>query len=216
MTNSITLKTFNPALYSGAEFNVWSISIIIIGFIIFTFFLLYSKPLIAIIKAKQTAKRIQVIFKNDSFWNADKLEKASRKYLIYFYKQLSIENIEELKNFVTDNFHKKLYKKLEQNKEQNLHIQYNSINIRLAELTSIKDFINNDKDTFTVYFEGYWKRISTEINSGKTIRDNSISSKEFSIKADFIRVGNELKIDQIVESTSIRQLKSEISYIEND
>jgi hypothetical protein len=83
-------------------------------------------------------------------------------------------------------------------------------------LTSIKDFINNDKDTFTVYFEGYWKRISTEINSGKTIRDNSISSKEFSIKADFIRVGNELKIDQIVESTSIRQLKSEISYIEND
>ncbi len=84
MTNSITLKTFNPALYSGAEFNVWSISIIIIGFIIFTFFLLYSKPLIAIIKAKQTAKRIQVIFKNDSFWNADKLEKASRKYLYIF------------------------------------------------------------------------------------------------------------------------------------
>jgi hypothetical protein len=38
------------------------------------------------------------------------LRKHQESICIYFYKQLSIENIEELKNFVTDNFHQELLK----------------------------------------------------------------------------------------------------------
>lgn len=141
----------------------------------------------------QVKKQLKVLDDQDEFWNESRIKKEVKEAYYTIQKAWTLQDMETLKEYLTDNMYGVFETKINWNEFQGKRNVLNDIQLLKHDVVSLYDSINDDEDYFWVYIEG---KMVDEMRD----QENQLLESYRGVFVEywkFKRAGNRILLDEI-------------------
>ena len=141
----------------------------------------------------QVKKQLKVLDDQDEFWNELRIKKEVKEAYYTIQKAWTLQDMETLKEYLTDNMYGVFETKINWNEFQGKRNVLNDIQLLKHDVVSLYDSINDDEDYFWVYIEG---KMVDEMRD----QENQLLESYRGVFVEywkFKRAGNRILLDEI-------------------